>query len=51
MLGHLSRDNNFEQLAYETVRTEVDLSDSSYKSSDFKLFVANRDSVSELINV
>ncbi len=51
MLGHLSKDNNFEQLAYETVRTEVDLSESKYSSADFKLSVANGCDISEIIEI
>lgn len=48
-LGHLSRENNYEALAYETVCAEVTLGDNPYRSSDFKIQVAKRDQVSELI--
>lgn len=51
MLGHLSKENNFAQLAYETVRTEIDLSESQIKSSDFELYVANRDDISKSIQI
>lgn len=44
MLGHLSRENNFPELAYETVRTEIDLSESNYTSNDFPIIVAKRES-------
>lgn len=51
VLGHLSRENNYPDLAYETVRTEVDMADNPYQTSDFKLSVANRDTVSEMIQI
>jgi phosphoribosyl 1,2-cyclic phosphodiesterase len=49
MLGHLSKENNYEQLAYETVRLEITLGDNPYKAEDFPLYVANRDTVSPAI--
>lgn len=48
-LGHLSRENNYEALAYETVCAEVTLGDNPYKASDFPIKVAHRDVPSELI--
>ncbi len=51
MLGHLSRENNYEELAYETVRLEIDLGDNPYKVGDFPLYVAKRDAVSPMIRV
>ncbi len=50
-LGHLSKENNFPELAYETVRMEIDLGDNPYKASDFRIQVANRDIPSEIIIV
>ncbi len=51
-LGHLSLENNYEQLAYETVRLEVSMDKSTpYKGSDFNISVAHRDRVSERIVV
>lgn len=50
-LGHLSKENNYEELAYETVCSEVTLGDNPYKSRDFKIQVARRDCISELITV
>ena len=50
-LGHLSRENNYEELAYETVCSEVTLGDNPYKSKDFKIQVAKRDFVSEAVTV
>lgn len=43
VLGHLSKENNLPQLAYETVRLEIDMGDSKYHASDFHLEVAKRD--------
>lgn len=42
-LGHLSKKNNYEELAYETVRLEIDEGDSPYGASDFSISVAGRD--------
>lgn len=50
MLGHLSKENNYEKLAYETVRLEVTLGDNPYKGSDFPMYVAKRDAMSECIH-
>lgn len=42
MLGHLSERNNLQELAYETVRLEVEMGDTPYHASDFRLMVADR---------
>lgn len=49
MLGHLSKENNYEELAYEAVRMEVTMGDNPYKAEDFPMFVAKRDAVSPVI--
>lgn len=41
-LGHLSKENNYPELAYETVRTQIDFAENPYRSSDFPLYVAKR---------
>ena len=46
VLGHLSKENNFPELAYETVRLEVTMGDNPYKAEDFPMHVARRDCVS-----
>ncbi|MDU3398373.1 MAG: hypothetical protein E7F15_15310, partial [Clostridiales bacterium] len=51
LLGHLSRENNYAELAYETVKMEIDVGDCPYGSSDFSISVAGRDSMSEIIYV
>lgn len=42
ILGHLSHENNLAELAYETVRVEVAMSDNRYIPEDFSILVANR---------
>lgn len=49
MLGHLSKENNYEELAYETVRLEVTQGDNPYRADDFPMYVAKRDAVSPII--
>lgn len=49
VLGHLSKENNYEKLAYETVRLEVTLGDNPYQALDFPMYVAKRDMPSECI--
>jgi len=51
LLGHLSKENNLPELAYETVRLEVDMGDCPYKSSDFYMAVAGRDEMTEIFTV
>ena len=48
-LGHLSKENNYEELAYETVCSEVTLGDNPYHSKDFRIQVAGRDVVSDAV--
>lgn len=51
VLGHLSKDNNYENLAYETVKLEVTLGDNPYQGEDLHIIVAKRDEVSEVISI
>jgi len=51
LLGHLSKENNYEKLAYEAVRLEVTMGDNPYKAEDFPMYVAKRDSVTDIIRV
>lgn len=51
VLGHLSRENNYPDLAYETVKLEVTMSDLPYKGEDLRIQVAKRDAISEIITV
>ncbi len=49
VLSHLSKENNLPELAYETVRAEVTMSELPYKGGDFPLYVAKRSELSEAI--
>lgn len=49
ILGHLSKENNFPELAKETVKLEVTLADNPYRGEDLPITVASRDTVSEII--
>ena len=49
ILGHLSGENNYPALAYETVSAEVTMGDNPYRSKDFAISVARRDCGGELI--
>lgn len=51
MLGHLSKENNLPELAFETVRLEVDMGECPYRTSDFHMVVARRDEMSEILTV
>ena len=51
LLGHLSKENNYEELAYETVRLEIDQGDTPYSSRDFSISVAGRNQMSEIVNL
>lgn len=46
VLGHLSKENNYPQLAYETVRVEVEMGENPYRADDFPMHVAKRDEAS-----
>ncbi|MCB6413901.1 MBL fold metallo-hydrolase [Dorea acetigenes] len=51
LLGHLSKENNYAELAYETVKLEVTIGNNPYKGEDIPLMVARRDSISDIITV
>ncbi len=51
MLGHLSKENNYEALAFATVCTEITLGDNPYKAEDFPIQIAKRDMVSSPVTV
>ena len=48
-LGHVSKENNFEELARETVLLEIEEGPSPYHSGDFPITAACRDGLSEVI--
>lgn len=49
-LGHLSRENNFPDLAYQTVRYELEQSE-TWNKLDTELLVANREEPSRLLKI
>ncbi|MDO5416032.1 MAG: MBL fold metallo-hydrolase [Lachnospiraceae bacterium] len=51
LLGHLSKENNYEDLAYETVRLEISQGETPYQAGDFSIAVAGRDRMSEIVTV
>ncbi len=51
LLGHLSKENNYAELARETVKLEVQLGDTPYQPGDFPIKVAGRDELSPCIEV
>ena len=51
VLGHLSKENNLPELAYEAVRMEITMGDNPYNANDFNLQVARRSEVSPAIHI
>lgn len=51
VLGHLSKENNMPELAYEAVRMEITMGDCPYRAEDFRLMVAERSEPSAVIAV
>lgn len=49
LLGHLSKENNLPELAYESVRMEINMGDNPYKAADFDIRVANRSEVTPAV--
>lgn len=49
ILGHLSKENNLPELAYETVRIELTMGEKGYRGNEFPITVAKRDEVSPKI--
>ncbi|MGL5260149.1 MAG: MBL fold metallo-hydrolase, partial [Lachnospiraceae bacterium] len=50
MLGHLSKENNIPELAYETVRVELMMAQENNQIS-FPIYVANKNCVSNMIHI
>ena len=51
MLGHLSKENNFAELAYETVKLEVTMGNTPYEGDYIPLMVADREKMSKIIEL
>ncbi len=48
-LGHLSKENNLPELALRTVQKTIDQSESHFHAADFDITVAERDSISGIL--
>ena len=48
-LGHLSQENNLPELAFETVRVEINAADDEYEADELPLYVAGRREPSPLV--
>ena len=51
VLGHLSKENNYPELARETVKLEVTMGAVPYNGEDIPLMVAKRDTISNILYV
>ncbi len=51
VLGHLSKENNLPELAYEAVRMEILMSECGYHPEDFRIQVAKKTEMSEIIEI
>lgn len=51
LLGHLSKENNLPELAYESVRMEINMGDTPYKAGDFDIRVARRSEVTAAVHI
>lgn len=49
LLGHLSKENNLPELAFESVRMEISMGDNPYQAGDFDIRVARRSEVTPAI--
>ena len=50
LLGHLSKENNMPELAFETVKLEINAADTPYRAEELDLRVASRSEVGEVLN-
>ncbi len=51
LLGHLSKENNYPELARETVKLEVTMGAVPYRGEDIPLMVAKRDTLSNILHI
>ena len=50
-LGHLSKENNYAELAYETVKLEIGMGDNPYSGEEIPIIVAKRDTISDIVTL
>ena len=48
---HATEDNNYDELARETVKLEVTMGDTPFNGEDLNLMVANRDCISKILEI
>ncbi len=51
LLGHLSKENNLPELAFESVRMEINMGDVPYRAGDFDIRVAKRSEVTPAVQI
>ena len=51
ILGHLSRENNYEELAFEAVSQEITMDECRYRSGDFDISIAHREERGDLFEI
>lgn len=51
VLGHLSKENNLPELAYEAVRVEVTMTETDFRINDLLMQVAKRSEISPVIRI
>ncbi len=51
VLGHLSKENNLPELAFESVRMEITMGDNPYTAGDFDIQVARRSEISPVVHI
>jgi phosphoribosyl 1,2-cyclic phosphodiesterase len=51
LLGHLSKENNYEALAMATVCAEITMGENPYKAEDFRIQIAQREELTPAIAV
>ena len=50
-MGHLRKEDNYEQIAYEPVKLEITMGDNPYRGEDIPIMVAKRDTVSDIVTL
>ncbi len=51
LLGHLSKENNLPELAFESVRMEINMGGTPYKAGDFDIRVARRSELTPVVEI
>jgi len=51
VLGHLSKENNYEELAYETVKLEIAMGENPYTGNEFPIEVAKRNHAMNMLYI